>query len=141
MQEIVRCEQHDLRVVDEMQLLHGEHWLTFDVDVHVAIPGHAVLRLTRTGDDLRVNEGPELLPQEVRKVRNEASGRVQLRDGNENRGNVECLAGNTVEVQVIEGVDHGGRRVRSSEELQLAALMARTLRQREIACRRGHESV
>ena len=45
------------------------------------------------------------------------------------------------EVERVERVDHGGRRVGGAEVLQAAALVARGLREREVAGLRGHEGI
>ena len=48
-------------------------------------------------------------------------------------GDVERLAGDAREVEVVERVDHRRRRVDGAEELHLAALVPRALRQRQVA--------
>ena len=65
-------EQHGERIVDEVQLLQARDWLALDVDVDVVGQVTPFTVVARLRDDLRIDEGPELLAEEVREVGDEA---------------------------------------------------------------------
>ena len=91
--------------------------------------------------DFGIDDRPHLLAEEVGQVDDEALGAVELRDRDEDGGGVEGFAGDAGEVQLVQRVDHRGRRVGRAEILQSALLVARRLRQGEIAVGRRNEGV
>ena len=93
MREVVGGEQDGQRIVDEVQLLQAEDRLALDVEVEAVGVGDAVDGGARRGDDLGVDEGPDLLAEKVREVGDEALGGVELGDRDEDGGGVEGVAG------------------------------------------------
>ena len=139
--KIVRREQDGQRIVDEVQLLQAQHRLAFNVKVVTVGISDAVDRIAGLGNDLGVDEGPQLLSEKVRQVGDEVLRRIDLRDGDEDGRRVEGLVGDAGEIEGVDAIDHGCGRVVGAEELQAAAFVAGALRQIQVAAGRRDEGV
>ena len=100
--QVVRGEQYGERIVDEVQLLQRKDRLALTVEVEAVRVGDAVNRRARLGDDLGIDEGPELLAEEIGKVGDEPSRGVEFGDRDEDRGRVEGLARDAGEIERVE---------------------------------------
>ena len=139
--EVVGSEQHGERIVDEVQLLQAEDRLAIGIEIVAVCVGDAVDGVSGLCDDLGVDDRPELLTEEIGEVDDEAFGAVELGDRDEDRRRVEGVAGDAREVQLIERVDHRGRRIGRAEILQAALLISRALGEGQSAPRRRNEGI
>ena len=139
--QIVRRVQQRQRIVDEVELLQAEDRLTVLVEVVALRIGDAVDGIPGLRDDLGIDDRPDLLPEEIGEVHHEAAARVQFPNRDEDRRRVERFGRDAGVIELVERIDHRGRRVGRAEILQSALLVTRALRQHEVSARRRYVGI